>query len=154
MGRRKKQTDIEDAINAKPAKHGNGFDPEKVTSYVDRIENLHVGIASIMGKALSECRAVHADIKVVYDEAKDEAGIPKKALKKVVKARAFERKADECREELEGEDQDNYDQIRHALGDLADTPLGQAAQGNSFGEAVKETIAAGDAITHAAPAAA
>ena len=118
MGRRKK-TEVEPAI--KPART-NGFDPAKVQSYVDRVETLHADIASIMGKAMNECRAVHGDIKIVLDEAKDTDGIPKKALKKVIKARALERKAEEVREELEGDDQADYDMIRHALGDLADLP--------------------------------
>lgn len=125
MGRRKKQTDGE-ATPAAP-KHGNGFDPDKCKSFVDRIESLHADIASEMSAALNACKQIHGDIKIVYQEAKDEAGIPKKALKRVIKVRALERKAEEMREELEGEDQDSFDQIRHALGDLADTPLGQAA---------------------------
>lgn len=105
----------------------NGFDPQKVQGFVARIESLHADIASIMGKAMSDCKSVHEDIKIVYDEAKDEAGIPKKALKSVIKARDLERKADEVREDLEPDTQETYDQIRFALGDLADTPLGQAA---------------------------
>lgn len=126
MGRRKKQTDIEDAIkDATP--RTNGFDPDKLQNYLERIESLHADIATEMATALNACRQIHGDIKQVYQEAKDEAGVPKKALKKVVKARALERKAAECREELEGDDQDSYDLIRHALGELADTPLGQAA---------------------------
>lgn len=125
MGRRKKQTDLEDAIEAKPP--SNGYDAAKTKSFVSRIENLHAEIATIMGTALNECKTVHADIKLVYDEAKEEAGIPKKALKKVVKARELERKAAAVREDLEAEDQDTFDMIRQALGDLADTPLGQSA---------------------------
>jgi len=105
----------------------NGYDPEKVKNYVDQIESLHADIASIMGAALNECKQVHSDIKLVLDEAKDNDGIPKKALRKVIKARSLERKAAEVREDLEGDDQDSFDLIRHALGDLGDTPLGAAA---------------------------
>lgn len=126
MGRRKKQTDIEDSI-ATETTRTNGYDSKKVTAYVSRIENLHGAIRKIMMEALSECKTVHADIKEVLQEAKDEAGLPKKELKRVIKARALERKAAEVREELEAEEQDNYDRLRIALGDLADTPLGQAA---------------------------
>lgn len=123
MGRRK-QRDIEEAIAERPP--SNGYDAEKVKNFIARIESLHADIASEMGTALSRCKDIHADIKIVYDEAKDAAGIPKKALKKVVKARELERKAAQCREDLEGDAQDSYDLIRHALGDLADTPLGEA----------------------------
>lgn len=126
MARRKKQVDLEEAIEKDVAKT-NGYDKEKTKNFVARIESLHADIASIMGSALNECKGVHADIKLVYDEAKEIAGIPKKALKRVIKARALERKAAEVREELEGEDQDSFDNIRLALGDFASTELGQAA---------------------------
>lgn len=107
--------------------HGNGFDPEKVRSFVWRIESLKDDIASIMERAMQECKQVHSDIRLVYDEAKDEAGIPRNALKSVIKARGHERKADKVRGDLEDDVQEIHDQIRLALGDFADTPLGQAA---------------------------
>ena len=122
MGRKKK--DVDPAV--KPAK-SNGYDPDKVNNAVARIETLKADIASIMGNALNECRSIHQDIKAVYQEAKDAHGIPKKALRSVIKAREFERKAEQVREDLEGDDQNDFDLIRHALGDLADTPLGKAA---------------------------
>lgn len=127
MGRRKKPDTTEaetPAATARPPQHGNGYNPAKVTNFVERIEALHVDIASIMGKAMEECRQVHGDIKRILDEAKEQDGIPKKALKAVVKARALERKAAEVRDDLDGEVQDSFDLVRHALGDLADLPLG------------------------------
>lgn len=124
MARRKKQ---EAETTPKPA--GNGFDPKHVKNAVDRIESLKFDIASIMGQAMMRCREVHQDIKHVYQEAKDEHGIPKKALRSVIKARELERKAAAVRDDLEPEVQDEHDMIRHALGDLADTPLGRAALG-------------------------
>lgn len=129
MGRKRKAVDVdEDQPNERATEGANGrYDAEKTQGFVDRIENLHADIATIMSKALNACRAVHGDIKIVYQEAKDEAGIPKKALKKVVQARALEQKARAVREDLEAEDQDDFDRIRQALGDLADTPLGAAA---------------------------
>jgi uncharacterized protein (UPF0335 family) len=128
MGRKRKAGDVDEEPNERATEGANGrFDTEKTQGFVERIENLHADIASIMGEALNACRAVHGDIKIVYQEAKDEAGIPKNALKKVVKARALEQKARAVREDLEAEDQDDFDRIRQALGDLADLPLGQAA---------------------------
>lgn len=134
MPRRKKSE-----AESPPAAGGNSsFKPDQVKSYVARIENLHADISKIMMGALSECKAVHGDIKEVYQEAKDEVGLPKKELKRVVKARALERKAAEVREGLEAEEQDNFDRIRLALGDLADTPLGQAVTRQTFNEKVRE----------------
>jgi uncharacterized protein (UPF0335 family) len=104
---------------------GNGFDPDKVKNFVTRIENLHADIASIMGKAMQECKTVQEDIKSVYAEAKDD-GIPKKALKSVIKVRDLERKADKLRDDLDEDAQNEHDLLRHALGDLADLPLGES----------------------------
>lgn len=106
-----------------PAPGGNRF--KNAQDFVDRIENLNADKRSIMGRAMNECRQVGEDIKIVYDEAK-EAGIPKKALRLVIKTRALEAKAAEIRADLDSEDQNDYDLIRQALGDLADTPLGAA----------------------------
>lgn len=129
MGRRKKAKEVEPPIdqNERVAVGGNGFDRDETQGFVDRIENLHADIATIMSEAMTRCRAVHEDLKIVYQEAKDEAGLPKKVLKKVVKARLLEAKAQRVREDLESEDQDSFDRIRQALGDLADLPLGAAA---------------------------
>jgi uncharacterized protein (UPF0335 family) len=76
---------------------------------------------------MTKCKGPHGDIKSILDEAK-KAGVPKASLRAVVKSRELERKAVKQRAELGDLDlQDKYDLIRHALGDLADTPLGQAA---------------------------
>jgi len=105
---------------------GNGYDPEAVKGFVDRIENLNGDLATMKGEFMAECKVVHGDIKSVLDEAKN-AGIPKKELKQAIKRRALTLKIGELRDELEGEQVDNYDAILLALGDIADTPLGRAA---------------------------
>lgn len=110
-----------------PAQHGNGFDPERTKQCIDRIEAVLADIESIKGSAMAKCREKHDEIAEIYEEAKTAWGIPKRALKAVVKVRAAERKLKAMREGLEDDDQDSFDQIRHAIGDLADTPLGQAA---------------------------
>jgi uncharacterized protein (UPF0335 family) len=110
------------------AEHGNGYDPERVTQLVGRIENVLRDIDSIKGSMMEQCKRKHEEIKGIYDEAKEAFGIPKRALKGVVKARGLERKLEELRDNLEDDDQEAFDQLRHALGDLADTPLGAAAE--------------------------
>jgi uncharacterized protein (UPF0335 family) len=119
-GRKPKQT-TEDA--AKPGH--NGFDPQTVNSFVARVENRHEELLSERSKYMLACKGVREEIKEILDEAKD-AGIPKRALRSVIKVRDLEAKAEKVREELEAEDQESHDQIRLALGDLADLPLGQA----------------------------
>ncbi|MCJ2022150.1 hypothetical protein MKK84_32910 [Methylobacterium sp. E-065] len=109
------------------AQHGNGFDPKRTKECVDRIEAIAVKKEAAHMAYMRECSVFSEDTKAVYDEAKTAWGIPKRALKTVIKVRATERKLEAMREDLETEDQESFDQIRHALGDLADTPLGGAA---------------------------
>jgi uncharacterized protein (UPF0335 family) len=128
---------------ATPAKHGhNGMAPERVKNAVGEIEDLLSKKQRLHMGYMSECRAINEDIAAVYDAAK-ETGIQKKALRKVVKTRELERKVASIREDLEAEDQETFDQIRHALGDLAELPLGQAAL-----DAKAERSAAADTLAH------
>jgi uncharacterized protein (UPF0335 family) len=111
-----------------PRPASNGYDPDEVKSFVSRVENLYGDLDKEKSAYMLDCKQIRGAMKEVYDEAK-EAGIPKKELKAVIKARALERKAEAARDDLEAESQDTFDMIRHALGDLADLPLGQAALG-------------------------
>lgn len=114
------------AENVTKAGH-NGFDPEKVKSFVGRIENLNKDIETQKAEHMSKCKGIREDIKSVIAEAKDE-GIPASAIKAVIKVRALEKKAAKARDDLDNEVQGDFDNIRLALGDLAETPLGEAAQ--------------------------
>lgn len=111
---------------AATAKAGHNSLSDQGKAFVERVENLHGDLMKLRMSYMSECKTVREDIAAVLQEAK-EAQIPKKVIKTTVKVRELERKADEAREELDIADRDTFDNIRHALGDLADTPLGQAA---------------------------
>lgn len=104
-------------------KKTNGFDA-KVNALVGRIETLQRTIEIERAACAERCNATRDDIKEIYVEAK-EAGIPPKELKQAIKARDLNRKIEALRDK--SKDKDTYDQIRFALGDLADTPLGEAA---------------------------
>jgi uncharacterized protein (UPF0335 family) len=135
MGRPRKQENPTPDSGKTPKPGHNGFNPQTVNSFVARIENLHGEIDSERGKYMAACKGIRAGIKDTLDDAKD-SGIPKRALKSVIKARALERKAAAVRDELEAEDQDAHDLLRQALGDLAELPLGRAALGEQpFGAA-------------------
>lgn len=127
-----KRTKKSDSTSNEPEGHGvsalrgNGFDKEAVEGFVSRIENLNGDLATEKSEFMTRCKTIRGDIKDVFDEAKG-AGIPKKELKRVIKRRALENKIENLREELEGDEQHNYDMLLHALGHLADTPLGGAA---------------------------
>ena len=114
------------AENVKAKAGTNGFDPDKVKSFVGRIEHLNGDMQTLKAEHMSKCKAVREDIKEVIAEAKD-AGIPASALKALIKVREFERKAEAQRDNLDNEIQGDFDNLRLALGDLAETELGQAA---------------------------
>lgn len=100
-----------------------GVDPEAASNYVARIETLAADRRAVQESIKDELKQIGEDIKSIYDEAKDRHGISPKALKAAIKARELERKAEDARTKLDAGEQDTFDNIRHALGDLADLPL-------------------------------
>lgn len=113
------------ADDAKRAKT-NGYDADRVKAIVGKIEGYFDDLASEQGTYMQRCRSIRENIAAAYEEAKA-FGLPKKELRAVVKARDLEGKAKAIRDAMEEEQAETYDQIRFALGDLADTPLGGAA---------------------------
>jgi uncharacterized protein (UPF0335 family) len=99
---------------------------EQAKSYVGRIERL-LGDLEVEKETYRDiANGIRDDIKLVYAEAQGD-GVPVRELKAVIKARRLERKADACRDGLGTSERETFDQIRAALGDYSDTPLGQAA---------------------------
>jgi uncharacterized protein (UPF0335 family) len=93
----------------------NGFvNAEALRGYVGRVENLH-----------EQRDALNADIRQVYAEAKD-AGFDTTTLREIVREQRMDGEARTARYAM-------LDQYRRALGMLADTPLGEAAE-QSFGQ--------------------
>ncbi len=92
-------------------------------SYVERIETTIKAIEFEQEKAKEAIAPLREDIKEILIEAESN-GLTKKAIRAVVKARALARKAEAVSDALEPSDKDTYDNIRHALGDLAGLPLG------------------------------
>lgn len=131
MARRAKAADGGEATGTE-ALRGNGFDSEIVSNLVDRILSLHADLGAARIDYMNECKPIHHDINAVLDEGRDK-GVPRKAIKAAVKKRILERKIENIRDDLEGDDLDNYDLVLKALGDLADTPLGRAATKNGNG---------------------
>jgi uncharacterized protein (UPF0335 family) len=93
---------------------------KKLNALVKRIENLE-----------GEKKAIAADIASVYAEAKSD-GFDVKAMRNVIKLR-----------KMEEEDRVSFlavmDSYQHALGMLAETPLGQAAMARAAEEVTKRT---------------
>lgn len=122
---RKRKSDIDD----QPAAIGhNGGMPaaEVLLDFTHRVENLYDELASEKGEYMNRARQIRDSIARVLVEAKN-AGIPKKEFKTVIKARQLENRLDHLCDDLEPDEVETFDQIRLALGDYADLPLGQAA---------------------------
>jgi hypothetical protein len=103
---------------------GNGYDPKRVTAIVEDIEELGEEIARIQEQAASKIGEVRQRIGQKLKEAKKAWAIPTRPLKALLKERKLQRKIDEIKADLkadlEDDDQESLDQIREALGGLAD----------------------------------
>jgi len=111
---------------AQAAKPTNGFNPDKLKSYVSRVENIQTEIASETGAFMKTIQDHKTDIKKIYTEAKQE-GIPVKPLKAFLKQRKLQRDLEKVEDDLESEDADSLAAIRDALGDWADEVSARAA---------------------------
>lgn len=103
----------------------NGYDGEVLKRFVGEIERHHAQILSYKGEHAQRVKSVQEMISDVYDRAKDH-GVPKKELKMVIKERDLTKKIEQLRGDLEPEQAETFDQIKHALGMIADLPLGEA----------------------------
>lgn len=108
------------------------YDSTAGEKFLARWFKLDAEAASIMAKAMAEVKKKRDLQKEVVDDA-EAAGFQRRPFKKLIKHQQLEMKIDELRESLEPEDQDHFDNMMHALGMLADTPLGQAAQAAAGG---------------------
>jgi uncharacterized protein (UPF0335 family) len=128
------------ATEAKETKPGtsNGYDPAVVKGFVGRIEECNQEKMREHMAYMGKCKEINEDISDILDEAKAK-GIPKRALRLNVKRRQLESKIDDIREDLEDDEQDDYDLLMHALGDLADTDLGKSALARRAERAKTET---------------
>ncbi len=115
----------------------NEIDSAEAQGVVGQIENCLAELLSLRGSYMADCKRVREQIKGIKEEAV-EAGIPRKALNLELKRRDFEKRIASLMQSADEDDAALADQIRAALGDFADSPLGKAALGES-GEAPTET---------------
>ncbi len=106
---------------------GANFDWKSAEPFVERVENVQADIDAIMEEAKAKCSPLAEDIKNIKNEAA-QAGFRKKPLNALIAHRKHIIKANAIRAKLDEDQQDDYDQMKNALGMLADLPLGQAAQ--------------------------
>lgn len=114
------------SAKSKP-KAGNKYPPDVLNDLVSKHEKLDAECASIMGKAMSDCQVHRLEQKELLDEAKSTHGIPKVAVKNILKERKLQRDIAALAEDAEDDVRADMDLIREGLGDYAGTELGQAA---------------------------
>lgn len=101
--------------------HNSAHDKKAMTEFYERLDRLHNDFESTAGEFRS-------DVKEVLNEAADELGISRKVLGHDYRARRAEMKRKKKEEGFEAPEKESLERIRAALGDLADTPLGQTVQ--------------------------
>lgn len=109
-----------------PRVGNNPWDDPFVEEAIERYEALDEQCRKLMADAMRACKPLRQDQREILDEA-GTRGLNKRALRAHLRGRALDRKKEALRDKLEGEDQDSYDALVHALQGLVDTPLGQAA---------------------------
>lgn len=104
----------------------NTIDPTTAKRFVGEIEKCFEELASLQGSYMNACAGVRTRIKD-WKDAANEAGLPRKALNIELKRRELQRKLEAVTDDIDEDVVDLADQIREALGGMADLPLGQAA---------------------------
>ncbi len=127
MARRRKAVDFDEGDTfeqpPEPAIGHNSHltDPQRkaMVRYVREVEKL-----------AAQMETIRAEIGATYRNAKEQ-GFDTKAMRHVIKMRRMETDARDAFENA-------IDSYKHALGMLADTPLGEAATRRTFGEELRE----------------
>lgn len=104
----------------------NRASADEAASFIDKFEELEKQVDSLRGEFMAKVKKVREAQSELLDDAKSQ-GVAKKVVKTVVEARRLEAKAKEKMEDLEDDDRVMAVDIRKALGDYADLPLGAAA---------------------------
>jgi uncharacterized protein (UPF0335 family) len=128
MPRRAKEVEngSKELRDARPAT--NGFSPDKLQGFIDRVQSCQAEIDAIMERAKDACLPHREDIAVIMKEAAED-GLPKREFSTVLRRLRLEDKVEHVADKLHDEQRETYDQMLHALGKLAADigPLGQAA---------------------------
>lgn len=104
----------------------NGVNGQKLQGYIDEVEAEQAKIDAHSEGAKKKSLPHRERIKEIKKEAAED-GFSAKEFNAVIRKRRLEAKIDMIRERLDEPQQDVYDQLLHALGQLSDLPLGEAA---------------------------
>lgn len=114
----------------------NGFDPTVAKRWMGEALRVHDELDAQKIENMNRCRTIRARLPDIIESAHN-AGIPKKAFKLALKEELLKRKIEGIEEDIaalvpdEDDDALSFEMLKEALGGLGDTPLGQAALGNT-----------------------
>lgn len=108
----------------------NGYDPEKSLMYIKSVEDEQDKIDAIMAKAKEECEPHRTHMKDIKKTARKDLNVPASVFNGKIRERKLIRKAQQIPDAMNETHQDEYTIFSHAVGELLDTPLGQAAAAN------------------------
>ncbi len=104
----------------------NRASPSEAGSFVDKYEELEAQVATERSKFMLACKRIKDAQKELLDDAKAQ-GVAKKVVRTIAEIRKLEAKAKAKLDDMEDDDKSFAIDIRKALGDFADSPLGAAA---------------------------
>lgn len=104
----------------------NTYSSKLAKEVIGEIEDLDDKIASAKASNAKRCRDLMEKKKTIFERAQAK-GIPLKPLKVEIKSRSLDRQKARLIAGLENEERDQLANLQQSLGDLASTPLGQAA---------------------------
>jgi uncharacterized protein (UPF0335 family) len=105
---------------------GNKIGSDVADRYVQRIEQLLDDIATLRAENAERCEIIREEVKEIYLDAR-EAGLAIKPLKALIRVRELSRKQHAVRKKLDPDQLSEFEQLVEALGEFAETPLGEAA---------------------------
>lgn len=107
----------------------NGYDRERASQVIEAIEAKREEIRRLKKKAADsiakDVASLSADIGIQFKQAKKAWGLSTPTLKAQLKLRDLQRKQNEVVEGLDEDTQEDLEQLRRDLGQLADLPMGQ-----------------------------
>lgn len=98
------------------------FDKDAAVAFYQRYANLSASFDSHAGEYRS-------DVKELYNEGANDLGLSRRIMGMEFKRIRAEQKRLKRENELEPEEKEGLENLRDALGEFADTPLGRAATG-------------------------
>lgn len=109
------------ALNDPGRTHNLMADRQALDKYFAALDKLHDENESRNGEFANDC-------KEVFEEAADKLGVTRKVLRHEYRRRRTDNKRLKREANFEDSEKESLERVRAALGDLADTPLGQSIQ--------------------------